>query len=153
MPPASRWKDGQVIASQTVIWTVGVQANIRQHRLTLPRDRRNPRLHVNTHLQVVGHDDIYATGDVAYAATDDKGNHALIMTCQHAIYWASSPETTPQQACWTWRRCRTAVRCTSLVWIWEPGRGIYRRLGPTGETDARRSEEAEAGVDCRLSAS
>lgn len=39
---------------------------------------------MNTALQVVGYDDIYATGDVAYAATDDKGNHAL-MTCQHAI--------------------------------------------------------------------
>lgn len=76
-------KDGQVIASQTVIWTVGVQANGLTAQIDAPRDRQG-RLHVNGNLQVLGHDDIYATGDVAYAATDDKGNHAL-MTCQHAI--------------------------------------------------------------------
>ena len=76
-------KDGQTIASQTVIWTVGVQANGLTAQIDAPRDRQG-RLHVNANLQVVGHDDIYATGDVAYAATDDKGNHAL-MTCQHAI--------------------------------------------------------------------
>lgn len=76
-------KDGQTIASQTVIWTVGVQANGLTAQIDAPRDRQG-RLHVNAKLQVVGHDDIYATGDVAYAATDDKGNHAL-MTCQHAI--------------------------------------------------------------------
>ncbi|EPU1042770.1 FAD-dependent oxidoreductase [Raoultella ornithinolytica] len=76
-------KDGQKIASRTVIWTVGVQANGLTAQIEAPRDRLG-RLHVNTALQVVGYDDIYATGDVAYAATDDKGNHAL-MTCQHAI--------------------------------------------------------------------
>lgn len=76
-------KDGQKIHSQTVIWTVGVQANGLTAQIDAPRDRQG-RLHVNANLQVVGHEDIYATGDVAYAATDDKGNHAL-MTCQHAI--------------------------------------------------------------------
>ncbi len=76
-------KDGQRIDSQTVIWTVGVQANNLTAQIEAPRDRQG-RLHVNAELQVMGYDDIYATGDVAYAATDDKGNHAL-MTCQHAI--------------------------------------------------------------------
>lgn len=76
-------KDGQTIASQTVIWTIGVQANGLTAQIDAPRDRQG-RLHVDANLQVIGHDDIYATGDVAYAATDDKGNHAL-MTCQHAI--------------------------------------------------------------------
>ncbi|HGN0972726.1 TPA: FAD-dependent oxidoreductase [Pseudomonas aeruginosa] len=42
------------------------------------------RLHVDRNLKVLGLDDVYATGDVARAATDDLGNHAL-MTCQHAI--------------------------------------------------------------------
>lgn len=76
-------KDGQTIDSQTVIWTVGVQANDLTTQIDAPRDRQG-RLHVNANLQVMGYDDIFATGDVAYAATDDKGNHAL-MTCQHAI--------------------------------------------------------------------
>ncbi|EDU4938899.1 NAD(P)/FAD-dependent oxidoreductase [Salmonella enterica subsp. arizonae] len=76
-------KDGQTIASQTVIWTVGVQANGLTAQIDAPRDRLG-RLHVNTELQVSGHEDIYATGDVAYATTDDEGHHSL-MTCQHAI--------------------------------------------------------------------
>ncbi|MGV8209170.1 FAD-dependent oxidoreductase, partial [Pseudomonas aeruginosa] len=66
-------KEGRTIASQTVIWTVGVQANGLTAQIDTPRDRQG-RLHVNANLQVVGHEDIYATGDVAYAATDDKGN-------------------------------------------------------------------------------
>ena len=42
------------------------------------------RLHVDRNLKVLGQDAIYATGDTAYAAVDELGNHAL-MTCQHAI--------------------------------------------------------------------
>lgn len=76
-------KDGQTIPAQTVIWTAGVQANDLTTQIDAPRDRQG-RLHVNADLQVVGFEDIYATGDVAYAATDDKGNYAL-MSCQHAI--------------------------------------------------------------------
>ncbi len=76
-------KNGQRIASSTVIWTVGVQASDLTAQIDAPRDRQG-RLHVDANLQVVGHEAIFATGDVAYAATDDKGNHAL-MTCQHAI--------------------------------------------------------------------
>ncbi|MTD28194.1 NAD(P)/FAD-dependent oxidoreductase [Erwinia sorbitola] len=76
-------KDGQVITAQTVIWTVGVQANDLTQQIDAPRDRQG-RLQVNEQLQVVGFDDIYATGDVARAATDGRGNYAL-MTCQHAI--------------------------------------------------------------------
>lgn len=33
-------KDGQVIASQTVIWTVGVQANSPAAQINAPRDRQ-----------------------------------------------------------------------------------------------------------------
>lgn len=76
-------RDGQTIPAQTVIWTAGVQANDLTTQIDAPRDRQG-RLHVNADLQVVGFEDIYATGDVAYAATDDKGNYAL-MSCQHAI--------------------------------------------------------------------
>ncbi len=41
------------------------------------------RLHVDRNQKVKGLDTVYATGDVAYAATDDEGNYAL-MSCQHA---------------------------------------------------------------------
>lgn len=75
--------DGQRIDAQTVIWTTGVRASSLTEQIAGERDALG-RLHVDANLQVIGQPDIFATGDVAYAATDDVGNHAL-MTCQHAI--------------------------------------------------------------------
>lgn len=75
--------DGQRIAANTVIWTTGVRAQALTQDIPGERDALG-RLHVDANLKVMGQADIFATGDVAYAATDDLGNHAL-MTCQHAI--------------------------------------------------------------------
>lgn len=75
--------DGEQIPSSTVIWTVGVQASQLTAQVQAERDGQG-RLLVNEFLQVPGFNDIFATGDVARAASDDKGNIAL-MTCQHAI--------------------------------------------------------------------
>lgn len=75
--------DGQRIEANTVIWTTGVRASSLTAQIPGERDAFG-RLHVDANLQVIGQPDIFATGDVAYAATDDLGNHAL-MTCQHAI--------------------------------------------------------------------
>ncbi|WP_025111524.1 NAD(P)/FAD-dependent oxidoreductase [Pseudomonas sp. H1h] len=75
--------DGQRIEAKTVVWTTGVRASSLTEQIPGERDRQG-RLHVDAHLQVLGQDDIFATGDVAYAATDAIGNYAL-MTCQHAI--------------------------------------------------------------------
>ncbi len=75
--------DGQRLEANTVIWTTGVRASSLTEQIPGERDSLG-RLHVDAHLQVIGQDDIFATGDVAYAASDDIGNHAM-MTCQHAI--------------------------------------------------------------------
>jgi len=75
--------DGHHIASSSVVWTAGVQANGLTGQIDAKRDTLG-RLYVNENLQVHGFPDIYATGDVANAATDNVGNTAL-MTCQHAI--------------------------------------------------------------------
>ena len=75
--------DGQRIDAKTVVWTTGVRASSLTEQIPGERDYLG-RLHVDSHLKVIGQQDIFATGDVAYAATDDLGNHAL-MTCQHAI--------------------------------------------------------------------
>lgn len=75
--------DGQRIEASTVIWTTGVRASSLTEQIPGERDHLG-RLHVDAHLKVIGQDDIFATGDVAYAASDEIGNHAL-MTCQHAI--------------------------------------------------------------------
>lgn len=75
--------NGERIASSTVIWTAGMRASGLAQQVPGPRDR-NGRLHVTADLRVEGVDDVFATGDVAFAATDDAGNYAL-MSCQHAI--------------------------------------------------------------------
>lgn len=75
--------NGERIEASTVIWAVGVKASPLTQQITGERDPQG-RLHVDRNLKVLGQDAIYATGDTAYAAVDDQGNHAL-MTCQHAI--------------------------------------------------------------------
>jgi NADH dehydrogenase len=75
--------DGRRIESKTVIWTVGFRASPLTEQIAGERDPLG-RLHVNADLKVVGQNDIYAAGDVAYAATDDHG-HVAAMSCQHAI--------------------------------------------------------------------
>ncbi|MFZ6044745.1 NAD(P)/FAD-dependent oxidoreductase [Pseudomonas sp. CR3202] len=75
--------DGTRIEASTVIWTVGFRASPLTEHLTAVRDPQG-RLHVDDNLKVFGQDNVFAAGDVAYAATDDVGNFAA-MSCQHAI--------------------------------------------------------------------
>lgn len=75
--------DGTFIPALSVILTAGVNASALTARIAGEKDARG-RLHVDDNLKVIGQEDIYATGDVAYAVCDEEGRHAL-MTCQHAI--------------------------------------------------------------------
>ncbi|MFK3711518.1 NAD(P)/FAD-dependent oxidoreductase [Leclercia adecarboxylata] len=76
-------KDGERIPAATVVWTAGVEAHPLSQQIAGERDGQG-RLMVNECLQVPAHPEVYATGDMAHARTDDLGNTAL-MTCQHAI--------------------------------------------------------------------
>ncbi|MNB84051.1 NADH dehydrogenase-like protein [compost metagenome] len=76
-------KNGERIDALTVVWTAGVEAHSLSEQIDGERDSQG-RLKVNASLQVPAQADIYATGDMAHAKTDDLGNTAL-MTCQHAI--------------------------------------------------------------------
>ncbi len=74
---------GERIQSKTVIWTTGMRASPLTRQIGTATDSLG-RLHVNDGLQVPGVRHVFAAGDVAYASTDDAGNHAL-MSCQHAM--------------------------------------------------------------------
>ncbi len=75
--------NGERIEAATVIWTAGARASTLTEQIPAERDNFG-RLHVDSHLKVKGVETVYATGDVAYAATDDAGNYAM-MSCQHAM--------------------------------------------------------------------
>jgi NADH:quinone reductase (non-electrogenic) len=74
---------GERIEAKTVVWTAGLRASSLTEQIPARRDRLG-RLHVARDLRVEGVRNIFATGDVALAATDDEGHHAM-MSCQHAM--------------------------------------------------------------------
>jgi NADH dehydrogenase len=75
--------NGERIETLTTVWTAGLRASPLTQHVPGERDRLG-RLHTDTDLRVSGVQNVFATGDTAYAATDDAGNHAL-MSCQHAM--------------------------------------------------------------------
>jgi len=76
-------ENGERIDAGTVIWTAGARASELTQQIPAERDNFG-RLHVDRNLKVKGLDGVFATGDCAYAATDDDGNYAK-MSCQHAM--------------------------------------------------------------------
>ena len=75
--------NGEHIEASTVVWTAGARAEGLTEQIPAQRDPLG-RLHVDRNLKVIGLSNVYATGDVAYAAVDDAGNYAM-MSCQHAM--------------------------------------------------------------------
>jgi len=75
--------DGERIDANAVIVTSGVKANPLTEMIDAPRDVQG-RLIVGPDLRVAGHENVYATGDVAHAEVDDDG-HVAMMSCQHAM--------------------------------------------------------------------
>ena len=76
-------ENGERIDAATVIWTAGARASALTAQIPAERDIFG-RLHVDRNLKVKGVDGVFATGDVARAATDDEGNYTM-MSCQHAM--------------------------------------------------------------------
>ena len=75
--------DAETIEAQTIIWTAGMEATALTKQIPGKRDRVG-RLYVDKDLRVPTSKDVFATGDAAFAATDDKG-HTAMMSCQHAL--------------------------------------------------------------------
>jgi NADH dehydrogenase len=75
---------GERINALTAVWTAGMVANELNQQVPGEKDQVG-RLRVDRHLRTLSVKDIFATGDAAIAATDDKGNFTL-MSCQHAMH-------------------------------------------------------------------
>lgn len=74
---------GQRIDAETVVWTAGARANPLAAQIPGEKDAFG-RISADPFLHAEGVSDIFVTGDVARAATDEQGNIAL-MSCQHAL--------------------------------------------------------------------
>lgn len=74
---------GERIEALSVVWIAGMEATQLTKQIPGKKDRLG-RLHVDRDLRVPSCEHVFATGDAAYAATDDKGHYTL-MSCQHAV--------------------------------------------------------------------
>lgn len=72
-----------IIESDTVVWTTGARANPLADQIAGDHDDFG-RIHVDPYLRARRVKNVFVTGDVAFAASDNLGNHAL-MSCQHAL--------------------------------------------------------------------
>ncbi|KEF53213.1 NADH dehydrogenase [Exophiala aquamarina CBS 119918] len=73
---------GERIEARTVVWTGGMHATELTEQIAGDKDKLG-RLHVDRDLRVPSNKAIFATGDTAFAKTDEDGHYAL-MSCQHA---------------------------------------------------------------------
>ena len=73
---------GERIEAATVIWAAGMRAAPLTAQIPAERDESG-RLLVDRDLRVPSVAGVFATGDAAKAASDDRGHYAL-MSCQHA---------------------------------------------------------------------
>ncbi|KAI8712393.1 Pyr-redox-2 domain-containing protein [Fusarium sp. LHS14.1] len=74
---------GERIETLTAIWTAGQRATPLTEQIPGAKDSLS-RLYVDENLRVPSTEDVFATGDAAYALADTKGHYAL-MSCQHAL--------------------------------------------------------------------
>jgi NADH dehydrogenase len=82
MADGVRLSDGRFIATQTLIWCVGVRPDPFLESLGLPTDKG--RLVVDEYLNVTGHPEIFACGDAAAVPDLTMPGQVTAMTAQHA---------------------------------------------------------------------
>lgn len=82
-PTQVQLDDGQVIPTETVVGSVGVQPNPLVAQLPLPHDKRG-RLQVNEYLGIDSRPEVWALGDNALVI-DPYTNKPYPQTAQHAI--------------------------------------------------------------------
>ncbi|HEU0302947.1 MAG TPA: NAD(P)/FAD-dependent oxidoreductase [Gaiellaceae bacterium] len=76
--------DGEVVATNTLVWTAGVRANPEVTALGLPLDARG-RIRVDAFLRVEGHEHVWALGDCAAVPNGATPEALDPPTSQHAL--------------------------------------------------------------------
>ncbi|NEQ84106.1 MAG: NAD(P)/FAD-dependent oxidoreductase [Moorea sp. SIO2I5] len=71
MPGAIELEEGSIIETGTIIWAVGVQANLPVDSEKLATARKD-QVCVRSTLQLLEHPEVYAVGDVAYVKQEGK---------------------------------------------------------------------------------
>ena len=66
-----------------MVWTAGARAHLLAAQIPGTHDHLG-RVVADRYLHAPGVADVFVTGDVAHAATDDDG-HVAAMSCQHAL--------------------------------------------------------------------
>jgi NADH dehydrogenase len=66
-------KDGSIISSATVIWAAGIKGNI-PGGIDKSLIAKGDRVKTDRHCQVIGHENVYAIGDLAYMETPKYPN-------------------------------------------------------------------------------
>lgn len=83
-PDWVRFTDGDWVPTSTVVWTAGVTPDPLVGKLGLPTDERG-RIVVDEYLQVKGHPDVFALGDVAAVPIAGRAAQTAPPTAQHAL--------------------------------------------------------------------
>ena len=78
-----RLSTGERIPTRTLVWTAGVRPHPSVETLGLPLVRG--RIHVDRHMQVQGHDNVWAIGDAAAVPDPARKGQPCPPTAQHAI--------------------------------------------------------------------
>jgi len=72
------------VPARTVAWTAGVRPHPVVERLGLPLGEGG-RIVVDRHMQVQGHQNVWAIGDAAAVPDPARKGHACPPTCQHSL--------------------------------------------------------------------
>src|SRR5690606_31850956 len=64
-------KDGTVIHTHTVVWSAGVKGSPLAEMLGI--ELKNSRIPVKETMEVIGLDNVFAAGDIAYLERDETG--------------------------------------------------------------------------------
>ncbi|KAF6826971.1 hypothetical protein CPLU01_09345 [Colletotrichum plurivorum] len=75
---------GERIPSKTVVWTAGVRATTLAQQIPGPKDALG-RVHVDRYLRAPEAENVFVTGDAAYALADPDDHHYALMSCQHSL--------------------------------------------------------------------